>query len=40
MHGPHSVFDIGNRTVIHCDAAGVCRWVTNEKQRNWYSLNW
>ena len=23
MHGPHSVFDIGNCTVKHSDAAGV-----------------
>ena len=23
MHGPHSVFDIGHCTVIHCDAGGV-----------------
>ena len=23
MDGPHSVFDIGNCTVIHCDARGV-----------------
>ena len=23
MHGPHSVFDIGHGTVIHCDAGGV-----------------
>ena len=23
MHGPHSVFDICNCTVIHCDAAGL-----------------
>ena len=23
MHGPHSVFDIGHYTVIHCDAGGV-----------------
>ena len=23
MHGPHSVFDIGHCTVIHCDAEGV-----------------
>ena len=22
MHGPHSVFDIGHCTVIHCDAGG------------------
>ena len=32
MHGPHSVFDIGHYTVIHCDAGGVSL-VTNEKQR-------
>ena len=23
MHSPHSVFDIGHCTVIHCDAGGV-----------------
>ena len=23
MHGPHSVFEIGHCTVIHCDAGGV-----------------
>ena len=23
MHGPHSIFDIGHRTVIHCNAGGV-----------------
>ena len=23
MHGPHSVFDTGHFTVIHCDAGGV-----------------
>ena len=23
MHGPHSVFDIGHCTVIHCDDGGV-----------------
>ena len=23
MHGPHSVSDIGDCTVIHCDAGGV-----------------
>ena len=23
MHGPHSVFDIGQYTVIHCDAGDV-----------------
>ena len=23
MHGPHSVFNIGHCTVIHCDAGGV-----------------
>ena len=23
MHDPHSVFDIGHGTVIHCDAGGV-----------------
>ena len=22
-HGPHSVFDIGHCTVMHCDAGGV-----------------
>ena len=32
MHGPHGVFDIGQCTVIHCDAGGVS-WLTNEKQR-------
>ena len=32
MHGPHSVFDIGQCTVIHCDAEGV-PWLTNEKLR-------
>ena len=42
MHGPHSVFDIGHSTVIHCDAVG-CRCLTNEKrkaEKNWYSFNW
>ena len=33
MHGLHSVFDIAQRTVIHSGAGGVCRWLTNEKQR-------
>ena len=23
MHGPHSVFDFGHCTVIHCDAGGM-----------------
>ena len=23
MHGPHSVFNIGHCTVIHCDVGGV-----------------
>ena len=23
LHGPHSIFDIGHCTVIHCDAGGV-----------------
>ena len=23
MHGPHSVFDIGHGTEIHCDAGGM-----------------
>ena len=32
MHGPHSVSDIGDCTVIHCDA-GVCHWLANEKKR-------
>ena len=32
MHGPHSVFDIGNCSVIHCEPE-VCRRLTNEKQR-------
>ena len=32
QHCPHSVFDIGQCTVIHYDAGGVS-WLTNEKQR-------
>ena len=23
MHGPHSIFDIGHCTVIHCNAGGM-----------------
>ena len=33
MHGPHSVYDIGQCMVIYCDAGEVCCWLTNEKQR-------
>ena len=31
MRGPHSVFDSGHCTVIHCDAGEVYRWLINEK---------
>ena len=34
MHGPHSGFDIGHCTVIHCDAGGwslVDQWKAKKK---------
>ena len=40
MHGPHSVFDIGNCTVKHSDAAGVSLADQWKAEKNWYSFNW
>ena len=40
MHGPHSVFDIGHHTVIHCDANGVPLVDQWKAEKNWYSFNW
>ena len=34
MHGPHSVFDIHNYTVIHCDAAGVSLTDQRKAEKN------
>ena len=40
MHGPHSVFDIGHCTVIHCDAGGVALVDQWKAEKNWYKFNW
>ena len=40
MHGPHSVFDIGNGTVMHCDAGGVSLVDQRKAEKNWYSFHW
>ena len=40
MHGPHSVFDIGHCTVIHCDAGGVSLVDQWKAEKNIYSFNW
>ena len=40
MHGPHSVSDIGDCPVIHCDAEGVSLVDQWKEEKNWYSLNW
>ena len=39
MHGPHSVFDIGQCTVIHCDAGCVSLVDQWKAEKNWYSFN-
>ena len=40
MHGPHSVFDISHRTVIHCDGGGVSLVDQWKAEKNWSSCNW
>ena len=34
MHGPHSVFDIGHCTVIHCDTGSVSLVDQHKAEKN------
>ena len=40
VHRPHSVFDIGHGTVIHCNARGVSLVDQWQADKNSYSFNW